>query len=244
MITIKNIQTGETKVVYNTEFVNGYVRSNMEKPLGKRFATSWVDILTETTDGDGQQVFILSSNWEVVMKAERKPRAKKEAKEPEAVTTETTDELKAAEVVAEPVAIDEPTPTKVVEAEDSTDTTNEQALIAAIKNLRGGAVDMEKVREIVREEFARLAAEDAKKAAKVLKAIAKVKGDTKEVHCEDYDDILELMSRGRRVYLYGPAGSGKSHTAEQIARDLGLEFYGQTTIQFAHDVRGYGACGF
>ena len=42
------------------------------------------------------------------------------------------------------------------------------------------------------------------------------------------------------IAIDGPAGSGKSHTAEQIAADLGLTFYGQTTVQFAHDVRGYG----
>lgn len=244
MITIKNIQTGEMKAVYNTEYVNGFVKSNTGKNLGKRFVNNWSGILAELYDEAGQQLFALSGEWEVVTgKSERKPRTKKATTEKaESVTIETTDEPKAVEVVAEPVAIDEPAePAKVVKAEeDSTDTTNEQALIAAIKNLRGGAVDMAKVREIVQEEFARIAAEDTKKAAKVLKVIAKVKGDAKEVHCEKYDRILAKVSRGRRVYLHGPAGSGKSHTAEQIAADLGLTFYGQTTIQFAHDVRGYG----
>ena len=57
MITIKNIQTGETKVVYNTEYVNGYVKSNTGKNLGKRFANSWAGILTELKDADGQQFY-------------------------------------------------------------------------------------------------------------------------------------------------------------------------------------------
>lgn len=246
MITIKNIQTGETKVVYNTEYVNGYVRSNTGKNLGKRFANGWSGILTETTGEDGQQAFILNADWEVVTKAERKPREKKATKKAEPSINPAVEvrdllgeevEVVKVEDLTEPAVEVVAEPAKVVEAEDS---TNEQALIAAIKNLRGGAVDMAKVREIVQEEFARLAAEDTKKAAKVLKAVAKVKGGAKEVHCAKYDRILAKVSRGRRVYLHGPAGSGKSHTAEQIASDLGLTFYGQTTIQFAHDVRGYG----
>lgn len=82
MIKIKNIQTGEVKNVYNTEFVKGYVKSNTGKPLGKRFANSWAGILTETTDEDGQQVFTLSADWEVVTgKGERKPRQPKAKKD-------------------------------------------------------------------------------------------------------------------------------------------------------------------
>ena len=55
--------------------------------------------------------------------------------------------------------------------------------------------------------------------------------------------MLNDVRDGYNIYLYGAAGSGKSHTAEQIADALGLAFYGQTTIQFAHDVRGYGDAG-
>ena len=238
MITIKNIQTGEQVSVSNTAFKNGQLIGRYQ--FGTRYYSKYTMLKKVGDSEDGQQpILSLDEGWTVVgtKKATTKKTTTKKA---EAVTIETTDETKAepVEVVAEPVVVDEPT--KVVEAEDSTDTTNEQALIAAIKNLRGGAVDMDKVREIVQEEFARLAAEDKTKAAKVLKAIAKVKGDANEVHCAKYDRILAKVSRGRRVYLHGPAGSGKSHTAEQIAADLGLTFYGQTTIQFAHDVRGYG----
>lgn len=218
MITIKNNQTGETKNVYNTEFINGYVKSNTGKPLGKRFANSWAGILTETTDEDGQQVFTLSSDWEVVTgKGERKPRQPKAKK----------DEAK-----------DEPQPQTTKQTED--DATNEQTLIAALKNLRGGAVDVAKVREIVAEELSKLVATDAKKAAKVIEAAKKNNSKKDEVYCAKFQRIVAKVSRGNNVYLYGPAGSGKSHTAEQVAEALGLDFYGQTTIQFAHDVRGYG----
>lgn len=238
MITIKNIQTGETKNVYNTEFVNGYVKSNTGKPLGKRFANGWAGILTETTGEDGQQVFTLSTDWEVITgKGERKQRQPKAKKaEPQPQDEPTKDEQpETVEVVTE----DEPQPKP--QAED--DTTNEQALIAALKNLRGGAVDIAKVREIVAEELSKLVAADAKKAAKVIEAAKKNNGKKDEVYCAKFKRIVAKVSRGNNVYLYGPAGSGKSHTAEQVADALGLDFYGQTTIQFAHDVRGYGDAG-
>lgn len=127
--------------------------------------------------------------------------------------------------------------------QDEDDITNEQALITALKNLRGGAVDVTKVREIVAEELTKLVANDAKNAAKVIEAAKKNKGKKNEVYCAKFQRIVAKVSRGNNVYLFGPAGSGKSHTAEQVADALGLDFYGQTTIQFAHDVRGYGDAG-
>lgn len=256
MITIKNIQTGETKVVYNTEYVNGYVRSNMDKPLGKRFANGWAGILTETTDAEGGQVFTLSSDWEVVTKADRKPRAKKATtKKAEPVTIETTDEPKAeaVEVVAEPVVeaviVDEP---KV-----ATKTMDEyEAEISATYGSMGvgifrkaveyiaanytASMDEAAVRRIAEAMFNEYADAHPAEMKAAKKAVKKATKKADEVHCEKYDRILAKVSRGRRVYLHGPAGSGKSHTAEQIAADLGLPFFGQTTIQFAHDVRGYG----
>ena len=64
-----------------------------------------------------------------------------------------------------------------------------------------------------------------------------------EVYCEGFKKIVRNIRLGYNVYMYGPAGSGKSHTAEQVAEALGLDYYAQTTIQFAHDVRGYGDAG-
>lgn len=245
MITIKNIQTGETKNVYNTEFVNGYVKSNTGKPLGRRFINSWAGVLSQVVTAEEEQLFALSEDWEVVTKAERKhrqPKAKKnEPKdEPKAQDEPTKDEQpEAVEVVTE----DEPKVEPQPQPQDEDDTTNEQALIAALKNLRGGAVDVAKVREIVSEELSKLVATDAKKAAKVVEAAKKNNGKKNEVYCAKFQRIVAKVSRGNNVYLFGPAGSGKSHTAEQVAEALGLDFYGQTTIQFAHDVRGYGDAG-
>lgn len=63
------------------------------------------------------------------------------------------------------------------------------------------------------------------------------------VVCDDFEDIVRDVELGYYPYLHGAAGCGKSHTAEQVAKALGLDFYAQTTLQFAHDVKGYGDAG-
>lgn len=120
----------------------------------------------------------------------------------------------------------------------------EDILAAACVLLQGaisGVTDKTAVRKIAEDTFAEFAATEPKKAALVA---AKAKSaTTKEYYCKDYDDIKQDVADGWHVYLVGAAGSGKTHTAEQIARDLGLDYYTQTTVQFAHDVRGYGDAG-
>jgi cobaltochelatase CobS len=39
-----------------------------------------------------------------------------------------------------------------------------------------------------------------------------------------FDEVCELVSAGENVMLVGPAGTGKSHLAEQVARALGRNF--------------------
>jgi len=242
MITIKNIQTGEIINVLNVVAEAGHIISEARRPhKGTRFYSSYPMILSAGESEDGRDLHTIAEGWELVAKGTRKqrqPKAKKDEPkdEPKAQDEPTKDEQ---EEKVEAVTKDEPQATE--QTED--DTTNEQALIAALKNLRGGAVDIAKVRDIVAEELSKLVATDAKKAAKVIEAAKKTKGKKDEVYCAKFQRIVAKVSRGNNVYLFGPAGSGKSHTAEQVAEALGLDFYGQTTIQFAHDVRGYGDAG-
>lgn len=120
----------------------------------------------------------------------------------------------------------------------------EDILAAACTLLQGaiaGVTDELEVRKIATSVFAEYAKTEPVKAKLVSKSAHKA--TTKEYYCKDYKDILQDVADGWNVYLCGAAGSGKTHTAEQIARDLGLDYYTQTTIQFAHDVRGYGDAG-
>ena len=114
-------------------------------------------------------------------------------------------------------------------------------VFAKLAEEKPATVDTDTVARIARSVFASLAEEQPKMAKLVAKKAKAESGEaTEEIYCEDFDDILQDVAEGFYPYLYGAAGCGKSHTAEQIARKLGLEFFCQTTIQFAHDVRGYG----
>ena len=69
------------------------------------------------------------------------------------------------------------------------------------------------------------------------------KHEVEGVFCEEFEDLCEDVNLGYYPYLWGAAGCGKSHTAEQIAKALGLDFYAQTMLNFAHEISGYGDAG-
>ena len=51
--------------------------------------------------------------------------------------------------------------------------------------------------------------------------------------------VIKMVDLGIHVLLVGPAGSGKSSAAEQVAHALGLDFYMQPAATGAHDYLGY-----
>ena len=60
-----------------------------------------------------------------------------------------------------------------------------------------------------------------------------------EVHHEKYDMIKQCLECGIPVYLAGPAGSGKNHTVEQIAKELGWNFYFSNSVQQEYKLTGF-----
>lgn len=60
-----------------------------------------------------------------------------------------------------------------------------------------------------------------------------------EVHHEKYDMIKMCLECGVPVYLAGPAGSGKNHTVEQIAKELGWNFYFSNSVQQEYKLTGF-----
>lgn len=60
-----------------------------------------------------------------------------------------------------------------------------------------------------------------------------------EVRHEKYDMIKTCLECGIPVYLAGPAGSGKNHTVEQIARELGWDFYFSNSVQQEYKLTGF-----
>lgn len=56
---------------------------------------------------------------------------------------------------------------------------------------------------------------------------------------EEHDTIKTCVQSNIPVYLYGPAGSGKNHTVERIAHELGLRFYYTNSIQQEYKLTGF-----
>lgn len=63
------------------------------------------------------------------------------------------------------------------------------------------------------------------------------------VHHKEYDTIKTCIENNIPIYLAGPAGSGKNHTVEQIAKELGLEFYFANSVQQEYKLAGYEDAG-
>ena len=61
----------------------------------------------------------------------------------------------------------------------------------------------------------------------------------KKVRHKEYNKIMTCLEEGVPVYLCGPAGSGKNHTVEQIAKEEGWEFYFTNSIQQEYKVTGF-----
>lgn len=61
-----------------------------------------------------------------------------------------------------------------------------------------------------------------------------IKGAHKEL-----ERIVKRLSAGKNVYLYGPAGSGKTTLAKQAAEALSLEFYHTGALLQKYELTGY-----
>lgn len=68
------------------------------------------------------------------------------------------------------------------------------------------------------------------------RGVNKVEGSV----CKDFVRLCNLMESGKPIYMYGPAGCGKSYTAKQIADSMGYDYYETSQAMFAHELKGYG----
>lgn len=60
-----------------------------------------------------------------------------------------------------------------------------------------------------------------------------------EVFHSKFEMIKTCVENKIPVYLAGPAGSGKNHTLEQVAKVLGLEFYFTNSVQQEYKLTGF-----
>lgn len=73
----------------------------------------------------------------------------------------------------------------------------------------------------------------------IEKPAVKIEVPTGEVHHEKYETIKSCLECNIPVYLAGPAGSGKNHTVEQIAKELGWDFYFSNSVQQEYKLTGF-----
>lgn len=62
---------------------------------------------------------------------------------------------------------------------------------------------------------------------------------TEQIRHEQYEKIYLCVKNDIPVYLVGPAGSGKNHVLEQIAKDLGIDFYFTNSVQQEFKITGF-----
>ena len=73
------------------------------------------------------------------------------------------------------------------------------------------ALDLDSVRRIIKEELAKLPATDnTVKTVLEIKTPAGIK-KLEQVQHEKFAEVLAVVNAGEPVYLYGPAGTAKSH---------------------------------
>ena len=112
-----------------------------------------------------------------------------------------------------------------------------QQLVAILSRMKGGNIDESRVVELIRNELEK---QDTRKVEYVTPWSSNIVEGCK---IADFDEICAWVMQGEPVYMYGPAGCGKSHTAAQIAQALDLDFYESMQLNFAHEVKGYGDAG-
>ena len=137
--------------------------------------------------------------------------------------------------------------TETKEMETTTTTTTATAAdkmqrAAALLDLLGNTANTEEVDAIraeiaeIRAEIAELKNQPSTKHEIILpEKVEKVEG----ILHPRFDKVCAYIKRGKNVYLYGPAGSGKNVMCEQVANALGLKFYYQNTVLTKFDLSGF-----
>jgi cobaltochelatase CobS len=129
---------------------------------------------------------------------------------------------------------------------------NEMAVTTTKKE--GETVEIDQLKTLVKSqeyqinELINSKNEEHTKQMKELKELLQAKtreiealkgNENNEVRHEKFDTIVKLLKRKKAVYLYGPAGTGKSNLAKQIASYLKLDFYPMSTVTQEFKFTGY-----
>lgn len=102
--------------------------------------------------------------------------------------------------------------------------------------------EVENLPKLPESELPNVESEEVKEEipeATEVKEEPKVESPKGPVRHAEYETIMTCLEEGVPVYLHGPAGSGKNHTVEQIAKEQGWEFYFTNSVQQEYKVTGF-----
>ena len=259
-IKVKNITTQEVKEISNT----GYM------PDGKMFVFSkstptqrWLaknpffsltgQILATGKYFKYEIVFVEGQGYELADKnaaVTPKPMAAAVEPQPEPmnISVNIPEPTAAPEPQAQAVVEPEPTPEpapKVIATAKAPNIDAVQALMASFGAQLQSAlqpradIDEKAVVDIVCRELDKRASHIQHIQVKSPNGTANMTG----CFCEKFEYLVNIVSAGKPLYMYGPAGSGKSFTAKQIAEALGLPYFETSQAMFSYDLKGYGDAG-
>ena len=251
-IKVKNIATQEVKEISNTGFMNDgklFVFSK-STPTQRWLAKNPFFSLTGQILATGKYfkyeiVFVEGHGYELAdQNAAVTPKPMAAAVEPEPMnipepTAEPTPE-------PEPKAVVEPEPApKVIASAKAPNMDAVQALMASFGAQLQSAlqpradIDEKAVVDIVCRELDKRASHIQHIQIKSPNGTANMTG----CFCEKFEYLVNIVSAGKPLYMYGPAGSGKSFTAKQIAEALVLPYFETSQAMFSYDLKGYGDAG-
>ena len=251
-IKIQNIETKEIVEVRNTGITEEgkmFVFSKSVPTLRWLQKNPYFALTGQVLGGGSYQKFELSfvegHGYEIAdAKATPTPKPMAAAVEPEPMnipepTAEPTPE-------PEPQAVVEPEPApKVIASAKAPNMDAVQALMASFGAQLQSAlqpradIDEKAVVDIVCRELDKRASHIQHIQIKSPNGTANMTG----CFCEKFEYLVNIVSAGKPLYMYGPAGSGKSFTAKQIADALGLPYFETSQAMFSYDLKGYGDAG-
>lgn len=120
---------------------------------------------------------------------------------------------------------------------DAGDMAQLAALLAKVTgaNQSAAPVDAEQVRAIVQKELEGFAAPLTINLKTETGETVKLDG----LHHRRFPDLLAKVQAGVNVWLYGPAGTGKTTAAHNVAKALGLAFYFNGAIDNEYKLLGF-----
>jgi len=265
-IIIRNSISGEEKKMYHFHAnEDGSFSADYSGKANSRFYSNWPQVSLLNTDENGVETFTLAEGWEIVKVTNKKRQRRVSTpaeesvvieepaviEEPVVVETTPTPETFERELEIAKTELSYYTDREKVKAEllEKYGVMGAEIFEAAAKYADTEGIDEARLEKkfmarMIDEVNARINAEKealTQQPANKLEVVSPqgvnvVNGKT----AKNFAIYCNLVQAGKPLYMYGPAGCGKSYTAKQIAEALGFDYYETSQAMFAHELKGYG----